>query len=199
MRISGYRGTEKQLLLFPEPLRGAGHVRVIIGNLVETLTAVLVGGRRHKTQSNVDYCPDVSCARGYFESKAVGRNRAGFVYGGRLRKDQRFATTQSLYYVLWHHVAATRLADTVEGLEALVLANLRAVWVVSFSRLHAICAATAEVRINSAYGPQGNVLYGSGHRFALSKLGEPLRRYEERLDSVQVLKPLTEDEWQLVV
>lgn len=99
MNISGLKSLERQPLLWAEPLGGHGHVRHVIGNLVEELTAKLMHGRRHKTQSTMDYCPDVSAPlyddgewlnTQYFECKAAGSSNEMFVYKGRLIKDREF-------------------------------------------------------------------------------------------------------------
>lgn len=60
MKLSSLRSTESQGRLFDRPLIGYGSARNAVGDLAERLTAVWVGGRRHKTDSRCDYCPDVS-------------------------------------------------------------------------------------------------------------------------------------------
>lgn len=73
LTLSGYKSLERQAYLFDEPLPRHGHVRCVVGDLCERLTAAMVGGRRHKTDCTADYCPDVSDERGnYYESKAGG-------------------------------------------------------------------------------------------------------------------------------
>lgn len=158
------------------PLGNHGHVRTVIGDLVERLTARLVGGRRHKTQSTADYCPDVSAtvagAPVYYESKAAGKSRQTFVYAGRLRKDVDFAASHALWYVVWHHHAETKRAATVGGLESLVLAEMRAAFVVPFARFAEICRGRVEEPLNSKYGSSQDRpdTYGSGFRVPIKHL-----------------------------
>lgn len=168
--ISGYKTVERQGLLWPEPLGNHGHARNVIGNLVEQWTAELVGGRRHKTDSRADYCPDVSTANAYFESKAVGRSKTAFIYTGRLEKDKAFAATNRLVYVIWHHCAVTRQATTVAELEALVALHFRCVYVVPFTAIAAICAALKVEPLNSKYGNTNRPEYGAGYRINLKLL-----------------------------
>lgn len=105
----------------------------------------------------------------YFESKAV-RGQA-FVYAGRLLKDREFTRSHRLVYVIWYHGAATKEASTVEQLEALVLANMRAVYVVPFCAIAAVCGTLREEKLNSKYGrSNGCKNYGSGFRFSVSRL-----------------------------
>lgn len=178
MRLSGYKSLERQLLLFDEPLAGHGSVRHVVGDLVEGLTAELVGGRRHKNDSRCDYCPDVSvrtpAGLAYLESKAAGRNGETFVYSGRLEKDREFAKDHRLLYCVWHHRARTVEAATVGELQRLVLASLRSVALIPFAALDAYCRTLREEPLNSAYGKghggsQARV-YGNGYRIRLSAL-----------------------------
>lgn len=60
MTISGVKRCNEQPLLWEVPLGNHGHSRNVIGQLAEELTAAYVGGRRHKSDSTKDYCPDVS-------------------------------------------------------------------------------------------------------------------------------------------
>lgn len=198
-RISRYRSTEKQTTLFPEPLGKHGHIRTVIGNLAEDLTAFYFGGKRHRCQ-NDHYCPDVSvilpfltapCLHAgsttYFECKAVGTSRTAFVYSGRVKRDQAFAAQHELNYVFWHHLTHTKKATTVVELETLVLQEMQSLYVVPFNRLASVVSRLPEEKLNSAYyGPaatregQQNT-YGSGYRIPLSLLAGhevPLDRSE---------------------
>lgn len=169
--ISGYKSTESQGLLFDMPLSGLAIARNVTGDLAERLTARLVGGRRHKTDCTADYCPDVSARGTYFESKAVGRSRTAFVYGGRLDKDREFARTHRLVYVIWHHGADSKLAATEGDLERLVLETMRCVYVVPFAYIDLLCSRMSPDRLNSKYGGSDErPEYGSGYRINLTLL-----------------------------
>lgn len=173
MRISSLR-TEKQLLLFEPQLGNHGHIRTLIGDLAEELTAEYLGGRRHKTQGTSEYCPDVSRGGVYFESKAVGKTRCAFVYKGRLEKDRAFAQQHPLAYVIWHHLADTTSVTSVPDLRALVLKTLRTVFIVPFSAIDRICRGLSAERLNSKYGNHNDnrpgKMYGSGYRIRLKLL-----------------------------
>jgi hypothetical protein len=161
------------LLLFPEPLGNHGHVRTVVGALCERLTCELTGGRRHKTQGTADYCPDVSLAGRYFESKAAGKKGETFVYEGRLAKDRLFAAAFPLSYVIWHHKTDTLRSATVDELEAAVLVAMRAVYVVPFAALDAAALASPVMKLNSGYGQTRHTdkkIYGSGRRVRLGSL-----------------------------
>lgn len=173
MILSGRKSTEHQGLLFdPEILEGQhGVVRNVIGDLAERLTATLVGGVRHKTDCTADYCPDVSAGTNYFESKAVGRSRTAFVYGGRLLKDREFAATRKLTYIIWHHRVLTTEAKSVAELENMALCGLVACYAVPFCEVDRICSAMTPDRLNSKYGGSATrPTYGSGYRINLKLL-----------------------------
>lgn len=191
MRISAYHSTERQLTLWVPQLGNHGHVRTVVGDLVEDLSAEYLGGKRHRTQSSADYCPDVSRAtpkggtvgeqgrRGfeYFECKSVGKSKRAFVYAGRVEKDRTFSLLHPLYYVIWSHSAETKQAGSVPELETLVLAHVRKVLVVPFSSLDAIIRTLPVEPLNSGYGPAATraspkikKAYGSGYRISLSRL-----------------------------
>lgn len=170
-------------MLFDRELRGHGSARNVVGNLAEELTAEFVGGRRHKTNGLADYCPDVSRlgtdgVTEYFESKACGLSSQTFVYGGRLRRDEVFAAEHRLWYVVWHHRADTLMAAGERDLEQLVLASLRAVYVVPFAELLKVCQSLKEEPLNSNYGSARTrkERYGSGYRISLSLLRPWLAR-----------------------
>lgn len=173
MIISGHVPEMRQQRLFDEPLGNHGHVRVVLGDFVEHLTAQLLGGQVHKTSSKANYCPDVSVGKFYFECKCAGRNKETFVYGGRLEKDREFAATRWLAYVIWHHTTDTTQPATVRDLRAMFLANVKSVYVVPFEVIDEICREKDEVPLNSAYGgSKDNPLYGSGYRIRLAELAE---------------------------
>ncbi len=168
--ISSPKSLEVQGLLWEEPLRGHGHCRTVIGDLAERLTIRRFGGVRLKTDSRCDYCPDIKWNWQYVECKAVGRTKQAFVYAGRLEKDREFALGHSLVYVIWHHLAETKRATTVQELERLVERNLQALYVVPFEFISALCDVLPIEKLNSKYGRHGSQEYGSGYRFPLSKL-----------------------------
>ena len=174
MRVSGYKSSEVQGLLFTQPLGNHGHVRTVVGDLAEKLTCKLVGGRRHKTQSTAEYCPDVSDGMGtYYESKATGQSKQAFIYGGRLEKDKRFvAAGYNLSYVIWQHNAETKQVSTVEELRQLVLQTMLGVHVVPFQKIADICGLLPVEKLNSKYGEALSRpgTYGTGYRINLSLL-----------------------------
>jgi hypothetical protein len=111
------------------PIYNMGTCRTVLGDLIETLTAKIFNGQRHKTDSRCDYCPDISIPREiygrpnptwcflppgrrnryqsqdlvYFECKGCGKNGDCITYKGRLAKDVAFAKRHQLYYCIWHH------------------------------------------------------------------------------------------------
>lgn len=172
MKISGLRSDWRQPLLFPENLGNHGHVRNVIGELAEELTAHYVSGRRHKVQGNVIYCPDVSRREGFFESKAAGNSNQTFIYGGRLEKDRNFAMSGNrLWYVIWHHEAASKGVETTEALRSLVLQKTRKVYVVPFLVMDNICGEITPDKLNSKYGgSDSRPIYGTGYRIPLKLL-----------------------------
>lgn len=175
--ISGYKPTSLQGLLWDPPLDDGDHGRVrnVVGALAERLTAELVGGRIHKTDSTASYCPDVSARGVYFESKAVGRSKTAFVYGGRLDKDRQFAASHRLVYVIWHHGADSKLAQTESELEALVLRTMRVLYVVPFAAIDRLCVVPD--KLNSKYGgSDSRPEYGSGYRIPLMYLSRWIHR-----------------------
>lgn len=180
MKISGPKSLDRQLRLWDEPLGNHGHVRHVIGDLIERMTVELLGGIRHKTQSNVDYCPDVSIDNGrwYFECKAAGRSRQTFIYEGRLAKDREFVKGRNLSYIIWHHKTDSSQASTVGQLQALVRRQMQCTYVVPFAVIDGLCQRRRCEKLNSAYGyHNSNPLYGKGYRLNLSQL-EPWRFYE---------------------
>jgi hypothetical protein len=201
MRISLPRSRWIQQTLFDPYLRGHGHIRTVIGETVEILSAEMLGGVRHRT-SGGDYCPDVSLpdAGGepwYFECRAAGRNRETFVYEGRLEADRFFTLGgRSLFYLIWHHFADTKSVDTVESLRTLVASTMRAVYVVPFAHFDRIATARPVEKLNSAYGLKPGCLsapkvYGAGRRVKLAAIESyRLFTYPAGLDKADW--PLTE-------
>ena len=173
MQISGYRPTAHQGRLWSEPLGGHGHCRTILGEVAQEATAALVGGRQHKTQGNVDYCPDVSAGQIFYECKAVGSSSQAFVCAGRLEKDRLFAADHTLIYALWHHRA--RIADYPDddALRAAFYATLRGVYLVPFAQFAALCAERPVEKLNSQYGKKCRErspgdMYGQGIRLQMT-------------------------------
>jgi hypothetical protein len=176
-------------------LAGPGEVRNAVGDLMERLTASWFGGVRHKTQSNCDYCPDVSAGGEFYESKGVGKSGNTFIYGGRLVKDREFvATGHRLWYAVWHHRATTTGLETREAVERAVLASLRSLYVVPFAAVDDICRGIRPTPLNSKYGGSDKrPAYGSGYVIRLSLLELFLtREWENGVSCVgesQVLRP----------
>lgn len=189
MTVSGPKCIDQQAALWDMPIRSPAQVRNIIGDLAERLTVELTGGVRHKTDSTADYCPDVVDGDDYFESKAAGRSRITFVYGGRLHKEDLFTLQiKRLWYVVWHHTAKTTGIGTVEALEKLVLVSMKAVYVVPFPKVLEVCGRLKVEKLNSGYGGTDRKTYGSGYRIPLRLLEDfILARYENGylLDKVQ--------------
>lgn len=179
MNISGLMPTTRQLKLWETPLGNHGAVRYVLGDFVETLTCLLLSGNRHKDQTNVDYCPDISAVTDdttyYCECKSVGRSRQTMVYEGRLVRDRNFVDAGNpLLYVLWHHTVDTKIADTEEELQMLFLAKMQCIYVVPFNVIEAICRSLPCEKLNSQYGRSDKYpgVYGKGYRIPLSALTE---------------------------
>lgn len=177
--ISGIKPiSDPQLRLWDEPLGNHGHVRIVIGDFVEELTALLFDGVRHKTDSTKDYCPDVSVPQLdlFLECKAAGRSNETFVYSGRMERDATFAETNRLFYVIWHHTANTMQARTVNELKSLLLSRLQSIYIVPFGVIEFLSLSISDiVKLNSHYGlTNGDKKkeYGSGYRIKLSKLAD---------------------------
>ncbi len=156
--------------MFDEPLGGHAHARNILGYFVEDLTAKLFNGQRYRTDSRCEYCPDVFARGIYLECKAAGRSNQTFIYSGRLEKDRAFSALNELVYVVWHHSAYTKLAETVSELRALFLAKMKAIYVVPFAFIDAICRQLEPEPLNSKYGGTDRVTYGSGYRINVREL-----------------------------
>lgn len=181
--ISGFKSSATQLTLWDMPLGNHGHVRTVLGDFVEDLTAMLFGGRRHKTDCTKDYCPDVSVVERdlYLECKAAGLSRQTFIYAGRIERDRKFAAHHGLYYAIWHHRARTVLASTVSELQQLFLASMQCIYVVPFAVIDALCKSPQ--KLNSKYGHSDtNPVYGSGYRIRLQDL-TPWRLIEWSTDT----------------
>lgn len=180
--IPKYRSRDVQPLLWPEPISGHGCVRYVVGNLFEDLTAEYLQGKRHKTQGNCAYCPDVSvqtpAGMEYYESKAVGLNGTAFIYAGRLDKDKEFTNQgNALFYAIWRHKAQTKLAETIPQLEQMLLERTKSIAIVPFECIYKFCLTLPVVRLNSAYGHARTQVktYGSGYRFPITKLSSFVR------------------------
>lgn len=131
MIISPLKTSYQQGRLFPEPIGNHGHVRYVLGNLAERLTAKLLGGNLHKDATGY-YCPDVSVSFKcpdvpdwfvdayksaglieqdyqprqmtksiYLEVKASGKSGQTFVYSGRLEKDLDLTMEG---HILWYAI-----------------------------------------------------------------------------------------------
>lgn len=171
MKLPGFKSSESQAVMWERPIGNHGACRALIGDFAETLTARLLRGRRYRTDSRCNYCPDVFALGAWFEVKAAGRNCETFVYAGRLEKDKVFARDRELYYVIWHHRANTLRAASREDLMRLFLMNLQAIYIVPFSRVIEVAEAVTATPLNSKYGKSDtNPIYGSGYRLPLKKL-----------------------------
>lgn len=173
--ISGFKSRDVQSTLWDFPIGNHGHVRTVLGDFVEDLTALLLGGKRHKTDSTKDYCPDVSVIErdAYFECKAAGLSKQTFVYEGRVERDRDFAAHHGLFYVIWHHRTETKLARTVNELKQMFLANMQRVYIVPFMVIDDYCRSHTPEKLNSKYGKHSDAeTYGSGYRINLRDIAE---------------------------
>ena len=171
VKISELKTKLRQPMLFDEPLGNHGHVRTLIGEWAEQITAYVFEGNRHRTDSTADYCPDVSTSEGYIECKAAGRSRQTFIYGGRLDKDTAFANGHPLSYCIWTHSADSKQAATVSQLRRMFFGSLTGYVLIPFWNLHRIALAQPITRLNSKYGnSNSNPTYGSGYRIPLRLL-----------------------------
>lgn len=178
----------KQLPLFDYPIEESdhGYARHVVGELIEEISALVLGGYRHKTDSRCDYCPDLSVpdwisynpalcmwqtGMTYFECKAAGLSRQTFIYEGRLKKDRCFAKRFDLKYLIWHHTAKTKQARSVFELRSLLLQRIVCAYLVPFSVIDSICQGLSIEKLNSAYGhSDSNPVYGSGVRIPIKAL-----------------------------
>ena len=175
MKISAPRSNSRQLEIFERgdaPLGNHGHIRGLLGGFAEELTAEIFRGRRYKTDSTCDYCPDVVSGSVYFECKACGKSNQTFIYSGRLDKDRAFAADHWLGYAVWSHGVETNRAATAGELRSLFLKQLRGLYVVPFEAIDAICSSKPAEKLNSKYGHSNEpgTLYGSGYRVNLKEL-----------------------------
>jgi hypothetical protein len=172
--ISGFKPPERQMAFWSPPLRNHAHIRNFLGEIAEEATAHITGGRRHKTDSRADYCPDVSAGKLYFECKAAGCSNQTFVYQGRLAKDVVFASERSLIYAVWHHAVKTLELQTVDELREQFYATLKGVYFVPFAEFNRICMGLNLEKLNSKYGPAhtrgGEATYGAGYRVPIKAL-----------------------------
>lgn len=192
MKVSSHKSAE-QLKLFDYPLYEGdhGYARHVVGETIEQLSAIVLGGFRHSTNSQADYCPDISVKKPdgpgliYYECKAAGLSRQTFIYAGRLKKDRRFnkQTCGRLFYLIWHHKAYTKDARSVDELRSLLLQRIQCAYIVPFQAIDAICESLNEEKLNSAYGQskQSDLkVYGSGFRLPLKSI-ESYKAIEWRL------------------
>lgn len=129
MNVSHRKSSEVQLTFWAvdKPLHKSAQTRNVCGDFAEEATAVLVGGRRHRTDGTCDYCPDVSVGhppRWFVESKSVGRTGHAIIYAHRLNKDVLFQadTRIPFCYAFWRHRVSACDFDTVSKLhDALAL------------------------------------------------------------------------------
>ena len=163
---------EHQPRLFTEPLGNHGHVRTLLGDIAERLTARLFNGRRYRTDCRSDYCPDVTAGGLFFEVKTIGNSNHTFVYEGRLEKDRRFWDAgNNLSYVLWNHGVVSRVCQDVFELECMFLATLKSIIVVSFPFLEQAAKMSPVTKLNSKYGhSDANPVYGAGYRIPISRV-----------------------------
>lgn len=173
------KGNQYQLKFWDDPVKGHGHARFIIGELVEIVLANVLKGIRYSTDSNCWYCPDISVKDTFIECKAVGKTKEAFIYGGRLEKDYKFAQSNKLIYGIWHHKADTKLAQTKEDLIALIFKETVCIYLVSFNEIYDLAKSRPVEKINSkyGYGDSGRPTYGTGYRLPL-KLIEQLTHYK---------------------
>lgn len=198
MIVSKVKTTE-QLRLFDPPLdvTDHGYARHVVGELFEELSAIVLGGRRHRTDSRADYCPDISvdnfmyfnyawCTWAtriqYYECKACGLSNQFMIYAGRLAKDRRFNQHRHLSYIVWSHSASTKQARTVNELRSLILQKINAAYIVPFNVIDELSASVRQEKLNSAYGASrtNGKVYGSGFRIPLRMI-EDYKAVEYRL------------------
>lgn len=162
---------EEQPRLFAEPIGNHGHVRTVIGDFAEALTAKLFKGRRYRTDSRSDYCPDVKALDTYFEVKAVGRTKHTFIYQGRLEKDLAFSRSNKLAYVFWCHNIDSKFCYDSFELRCMFLATLTKILVVPFEVVYETARLSPVTKLNSKYGHSDtNPIYGAGYRIPISRI-----------------------------
>lgn len=174
MTLPGFKTERRQQRLFDEEISGHAYARNILGSFVEDLTAHLFRGRRFKTDSRCEYCPDVLASGIYLECKSAGKSRQTFIYAGRLVKDRAFAQSHRLAYVIWHHTASVATARTERELLHLLLANMKWLYLVPFEFIDDACQGIKLEPLNSKYGGTDRNVYGSGYRLRIS-LFEPFK------------------------
>lgn len=177
MKVSAASNTDFQSLLFDDyhdvPLTGHGQVRTLLGKWAEWLTVGLFNGKRHKTDSTCDYCPDVSVSGNFIECKAAGRTNQTFVYRGRLDHDWLFARDHPLFYCIWHHATDTKAHATAFSLCREFIATLRGLIVVPFWAFYSIARRRPCEKLNSKYGSSdSNPTYGAGYRVSFRLLDQ---------------------------
>lgn len=174
MKFPQHKANDQQLPLWEQPLGNHGTVRTTLGDFVEELTAMFFHGKRFRTDSTADYCPDVLFGEDiYAECKSAGSTNQTFVYAGRLERDREFAKQYELVYVIWHHRAPTKQAGTEHELRCLFLKCMRAIYVVPFAEIDRITSKMKIEKLNSKYKygiSGGSKFYGSGYRIPLKSI-----------------------------
>jgi hypothetical protein len=173
--LPGFKSNDEQLVLFQQHivLGNHGHVRTILGDFAESLTANLFEGYRYRTDSRCKYCPDITTRSGiYLEVKTLGKSNHTFIYEGRLKKDRAFYDAgNKLFYVLWHHSADTRICTDDFELKCLFLSTLKRIVLVEFPVMETVAKMSAVTKLNSKYGhSDSNPTYGAGYRIPISRI-----------------------------
>jgi hypothetical protein len=162
-----------------------GQVRTIVGNFFEDITQLVLGGRRHKTDCQADYCPDISAGSDYYEVKAAGRTNQTFIYEGRLEKDNKFCNLgHSLYYFVWHHKLDTKqyYGQSIHDLETGLLNSIVGQYRIRFQDIYKICKSKKAEKLNSQYGGPDKKTYGAGYRINISEI----KQYDQQLAKIRI-------------
>lgn len=172
MKLPALKHPKRQLTLWETPLGNHGSVRYFVGDLIEEMSANLLGGVRYKTDSTCEYCPDVRAAGLFVECKGVGQSGQAFIYKGRLERDEAFSRQHPLAYLIWHHDAKPSEFTTVEQLRRSLPDHLKATYLIPFPAIKELCTAAKEYRLNTVYGRTREypTVYGTGYRFPISRL-----------------------------
>lgn len=173
--LPNFKPSDEQLVLFQQHivLGNHGHVRTILGDFAENLTAKIFNGKRYITDSRCKYCPDVWIDAGlYLEVKTIGRSNHTFIYEGRLEKDRQFYDQGNmLYYVLWHHSADTKVCTDDFELKSLFLSKLKRIVIIEFPEMEAAAKLSPVTKLNSRYGhSDSNPTYGAGRRIPIKRV-----------------------------
>lgn len=184
MNISTAKEPELQHLLFPElgyesRVCTIAACRNYMGDLFEELTVDLVGGKRLKTDSTKDVCPDIQIEDNLFaESKSIGCSGAIIVYQCRLEKDLEFLaeTGAQMHYVLWHHSCRITEGAPLGDLRTLALTKVRSVTVIPLPALAEILKQSPLITLNKKCRNRGYGAYGytDGYRIPYAKVRDAL-------------------------